>query len=63
MGCYLHGIFASDEFRGAFLGTLRPDHRSELAFDARVEATLDALADHLERHVDLARIWGIANAR
>jgi len=63
MGCYLHGIFASDEFRGAFLKTLRPDFRSELAFDARVDATLDALADHLERHVDVARIWEIANAR
>ncbi|HVZ01209.1 MAG TPA: cobyric acid synthase [Dongiaceae bacterium] len=63
MGCYLHGIFASDEFRGAFLRALRPDHRSTLAFDAQVDATLDALAAHLERHVDLPRIWEIASAR
>jgi adenosylcobyric acid synthase len=63
MGCYLHGLFASDEFRGAFLKTLRPGHRSTLAFDAQIDATLDALADHLERHVDVARIWEIANAR
>ncbi len=63
MGCYLHGIFASDEFRAAFLKTLRPDYASSLVFDARVDATLDALADHLERHVDVARIWEIANAR
>jgi adenosylcobyric acid synthase len=63
MGCYLHGIFASDAFRGAFLKTLRPDYSSTLAFDAQVDATLDALADHLERHVDVARIWEIANAR
>jgi adenosylcobyric acid synthase len=63
MGCYLHGIFASDEFRAAFLKALRPDYNSTLAFDTRVDATLDALADHLERHVDVARIWEIANAR
>jgi adenosylcobyric acid synthase len=63
MGCYLHGLFASDEFRAAFLKSLRPDYTSTVAFDARVDATLDALADHLERHVDVARIWEIANAR
>jgi adenosylcobyric acid synthase len=63
MGCYLHGIFASDEFRAAFLKTLRSDYTSTLAFDASVDATLDALADHLEQHVDVARIWEIANAR
>jgi adenosylcobyric acid synthase len=63
MGCYLHGIFASDEFRSAFLKMLRPDYASTLAFDAQVDATLDALADHLERHVDVAKIWEIANAR
>jgi adenosylcobyric acid synthase len=63
MGCYLHGIFASDAFRAEFLKRLRPDYQSTLAFDARVDATLDAWADHLERHVDVARIWEIANAR
>jgi len=63
MGCYLHGIFASDTFRGAFLKTLRSDYCSTVAYDTRVDATLDALADHLERHIDVARIWEIANAR
>jgi len=63
MGCYLHGIFASDTFRGAFLKTLRSDYSSTVAYDTRVDATLDALADHLERHIDVARIWEIANAR
>ena len=63
MGCYLHGLFASDEFRAAFLKALRADFDSTLAFGARVDATLDALADHLEGHVDVARIWEIANAR
>jgi len=63
MGCYLHGIFASDEFRRAFLKTMKPDFDSTLSFDSRVDATLDALADHLERHIAVDRILEIANAR
>jgi len=63
MGCYLHGIFASDAFRAAFLRGLRPDFASDLAFESRIDATLDALADHLQRHVAVDRILEIANAR
>ena len=63
MGCYLHGIFAADDFRRAFLKSIKADFESDLNFNARVDATLDALADHLERHVAIDRIWEIANAR
>jgi adenosylcobyric acid synthase len=63
MGCYLHGIFAADEFRRAFLKTIKADFASDLSFESRVDATLDALADHLERHIAIDRIWEIANAR
>lgn len=63
MGCYMHGLFASDAFRRAYLKTIRADFTSDLNFDARVETTLDALADHLEQHVAIDRIWEIANAR
>ena len=63
MGCYLHGIFASDDFRRAFLKSLKPDFDSNLKFESRVDAALDALADHLERHVAIDRILEIANAR
>jgi adenosylcobyric acid synthase len=63
MGCYLHGIFADDAFRRAYLKTLQPDFVSDLNFEARVDATLDALADHLERHVAADRILDIANGR
>jgi adenosylcobyric acid synthase len=63
MGCYLHGIFAADDFRRAFLKTLKPDFASDLAFESKIEATLDALADHLERHVAVDRLLEIANAR
>src|SRR5205814_883899 len=51
-GCYLHGIFASDPFRRAFLERLG-GLASTFAYDAMVESTLDSLADHLERHLDL----------
>ena len=52
MGSYLHGMFGNDAFRAAFL---RPDRRaaSGLSYAAGVEATLDALAAHLEAHLDV----------
>lgn len=61
MGTYLHGIFASDGFRAAFVKQLgaRP---SGLDHGAQVEATLDALADHLERTLDCDALLAIARA-
>jgi adenosylcobyric acid synthase len=59
-GCYLHGLFASDAFRHAFLAGLKQRVASGIAYDHEIEATLDALADHLEAHVDLDRILEIA---
>ncbi|MFQ6552603.1 cobyric acid synthase [Aestuariibius insulae] len=58
-GCYLHGLFASDGFRRAYLGAFG-DLGPETAFDDGVEATLDALADHLEAHLDLDLILRLA---
>jgi adenosylcobyric acid synthase len=63
MGCYLHGIFAADGYRRALLESLRPGIASDLNFESRIDATLDALADHLERHVAIDRILELANAR
>ncbi len=53
MGCYVHGLFASDAFRSAFLQRLRPGPRAARDHEAGVEARLDALADHLEAHLDV----------
>jgi len=50
-GAYLHGLFASDAFRAAFLGDLGA--ASGLSYGENVEETLDALAAHLERHMNL----------
>jgi len=62
-GSYLHGIFTGDEFRHAFLGRLRAGRAPGAPFEDRVEAALDALAAHLERHLDLDRLLAIAAAR
>jgi adenosylcobyric acid synthase len=50
-GCYLHGLFASDPFRRAFLARLGA--ASTTAYEARIESVLDDLAGHLEQHLDL----------
>ncbi len=60
IGCYVHGLFANDEFRHAFLNRLRERDHSGLHYDQLVEATLDKLAGHLEAHLDIDRLWEIA---
>jgi adenosylcobyric acid synthase len=62
-GCYLHGLFAADAFRRAFIAKLGGVGDAALAYEARIETTLDALAAHLERHLDVARLLEIAHAR
>ena len=56
MGCYLHGLFASDAFRAAFLERLGVRAASGLAWERQIDATLDALAEHLETSLDLDAI-------
>ena len=60
MGCYLHGLLAADGFRAAFLARIRGRGGVAVAYEARVEAALDALADHLERCLDLDRLLALA---
>jgi adenosylcobyric acid synthase len=63
IGTYLHGLFAADGFRSAFLQALRPDLRFDgLSYEAEVETTLDRLADHLAAHIDTERVLAIARA-
>jgi adenosylcobyric acid synthase len=58
-GTYLHGCFASDGFRSAYLASLGAA-ASGLGFETVIERTLDELARHLERHIDLDRILALA---
>ena len=60
MGCHLHGLFAADRFRHAFLARLRARSASGIAYEAQVETTLDALACHLERAMDTGRLLELA---
>lgn len=62
-GSYLHGVFASDGFRHAFLSALRSGRPQVEAWEARIERTLDELADHVADAVDLDRLYDIASAR
>ncbi|THD75880.1 cobyric acid synthase [Thalassobius vesicularis] len=57
-GCYLHGLFSADGFRRAFLAELGLESR--LSYDASVEDTLDALADHMEAHLDIDLLLSLA---
>jgi adenosylcobyric acid synthase len=58
MGTYLHGLFAADAFRRNFLG--RAAEASTLAYEQEIERTLDALAAHIEQHLDLDALLGMA---
>jgi adenosylcobyric acid synthase len=58
-GCYLHGLFASDEFRCSFLARLGSEP-SNLAYEAMIDDTLDQLAGHLEDSLDLDMILAAA---
>ena len=54
-GCYLHGLFASDPFRRAFLAVLGAEPGG-IEYEHHVETTLDSLADHLEESLDLSAL-------
>ena len=63
LGCYLHGLFAADGFRHAFLSRLKLRAVSGLSYEAQDESTLDALADHLEAPLDLDGLLAAARGR
>lgn len=58
-GTYVHGLFADDRQRSAWLTRLGGE-ASRLDYEAGVEAVLDRLAAHMERHLDLDRLFRLA---
>jgi adenosylcobyric acid synthase len=52
-GSYVHGLFASDNFRMGFLQKLRPGVQSVLKYEMAIDEALEALADHLELYLNL----------
>jgi adenosylcobyric acid synthase len=59
MGAYVHGIFSDDSFRAAFLQWIGAEV-SPLMFEQSIEETLDALAAHCEKHIDLDALLEMA---
>ncbi|GAA3869673.1 cobyric acid synthase [Celeribacter arenosi] len=59
LGCYLHGLFAADAFRQAYLARFGAGANG-IDYDAGVEIVLDALAAHVETHLDLDRLIALA---
>jgi len=57
-GTYLHGLFSGDAFRAAWLAQFGVD--SALDYGAAVETVLDRLAEHLEAHLDIGRMFALA---
>ncbi len=58
VGSYLHGMFRDDRFRTAWLAAFGA--ASGLGYEAEVERTLDALADHIEAHLDVGGLLSVA---
>src|SRR5262249_16757061 len=59
IGTYVHGLFADDKQRAAWLQRFAAGPTA-VAYDDLVEKTLDALAAHLAAHVDLDRLLMLA---
>jgi adenosylcobyric acid synthase len=58
-GCYIHGLLGDDRQRRHWLQRLGAQ-ASTFAYESQVDATLDLLADHLEKHVDCDRLLALA---
>jgi adenosylcobyric acid synthase len=61
-GTHVHGIFASDGFRAAFLAGLGLGS-SGPSYHHTLKTTLDALAEHLEAHLDVDGLLDLASRR
>jgi adenosylcobyric acid synthase len=59
VGTYLHGLFHRDDFRAAYLAGLGIQ-AAPRQHAAAIETVLDALADHLEAHLDVQGLLALA---
>ena len=58
LGTYVHGLFADDRQRGAWLARFAAGAPA-LDYEASVDAALDALARHVAAHIDLDGLLGL----
>jgi adenosylcobyric acid synthase len=59
IGTYIHGLFADDRQRSAWLKRFEAGGAA-IAYEALIEETLDKLADHLAANVAIDRLLTIA---
>lgn len=67
-GTYVHGILHNDDFRRAWLNTIREGKGwnplpAELRFQERREAAFDRLADHVRSHLDMRLVYEMMGIR
>jgi adenosylcobyric acid synthase len=60
LGTYIHGLFADDRQRSAWLARFKAG-TAGVAYEALIDQTLDRLAAHLAAHLDLDRLLKMAN--
>jgi adenosylcobyric acid synthase len=58
IGTYIHGLFADDRQRSAWLKRLGAGEAS-IAYDSLVDETLDKLAAHLSAHIDIDELLAL----
>jgi adenosylcobyric acid synthase len=59
IGTYIHGLFADDRQRSAWLARFASGGTA-VAYDALIDETLDKLAAHLAAHMDIDRLLTLA---
>jgi adenosylcobyric acid synthase len=59
IGTYIHGLFADNRQRAAWLMRFAPGGTA-IAYDALIEETLDRLAAHLAANIDIDRLLSLA---
>ena len=58
-GCYVHGLFASDTARAAFLSGLGAEIAGE-SYETMIDDVLDRFAEHVSQHIDIGRLLTLA---
>jgi adenosylcobyric acid synthase len=58
-GTYVHGLFANDRQRAAWIRRLGGEPTG-FSYEAELEKTLDDLARHIEAHIDIDRLLNLA---